>query len=497
MKTPNQRCRNCGTALNQYNTDPLCAPCSRTDAAPEILDTAWRNDRVYRALTDWEFGELLRVLRRRAGLSQMDVRSLTGLSQSYISDLENGRKQLGGRDAIVDFLNGLGLPPDLRPLLLTPFGGVESPAPREAPDPALPWTADRMVTSLEVAVGGSMKRRNVLAALGGAGLTQYVLQSAVAPREAMAAPSADGTKVSAPLVESLQITTDELRGMDARSGSGTLVGTARDHLNTLLRLMKHGDYDERTGRRLAAVTADTAIQTGWFTFDGGAHAAAQQMFLGALRAAHASGDSRLRAGALSYLAIHGYSVADARGAVTAARTARQSIGDQDSPALHAMLLTRQARGHARLHEERHALAALAEAEELCARGPGEDDPHWLYWINPGEILGQTGSCYLDLGQPDKAATSFAAARHVLSRNETRTHAQFLTRAATAQMRAGDADAGCATAQEVLNLVDGVRSARLDEHLHSMLREARRFNDAAPARALLERGQAVMKGRSAS
>nr|WP_228447725.1 XRE family transcriptional regulator [Streptomyces paludis] len=309
--------------------------------------------------------------------------------------------------------------------------------------------------------------------------------------------SPHGVRVIAPLIDSLQSTTDVLRLMDASSGSGTLVDTAREHLKALLRLMKHGTYDEQTGRRLAAVTADTAIQTGWFTFDGGAHTEAQQLFLGALRAAHASGDSRLRAGALSYLAIHGYSVADPRSAVTAARTARQSIADQDSPALHAMLLTRQARGHARLREERHALAALAEAEEQHARGPGEDDPHWLYWINKGEILGQTGSCYLDLGRPAEAAASFAAARNVLSRDETRTHAQFLTRAATAQMRAGDADAGCATAQEVLTLANGVHSARLDEHLHSMLQEARHFDTAAPARALLERGQAVMKGRSAT
>ncbi|GAA2595879.1 hypothetical protein [Streptomyces axinellae] len=140
---------------------------------------------------------------------------------------------------------------------------------------------------------------------------------------------------------------------------------------------------------------------------------------------------------------------DPRDAISAARSARQAIAHHDAPALNAMLLTRQARGHARLREERHARAALAEAETLCARGKGEDDPHWLYWINPGEILGQTGSCYLDLGHPARAATAFAAAQDVLSRGETRTTAQFLSRAATAQMRAGNPDAGCATAQDVL------------------------------------------------
>ncbi|MET7685642.1 helix-turn-helix transcriptional regulator [Streptomyces sp. NPDC005423] len=460
-------------------------------------DRAWRDEQVQRSLAAWEFGDLMRLLRRRAGLSQMDVRALTGFTQSYISDLENGRKQLGGRDSIIGLLNGMGLPSDLRPLLLTPLVERDRTAASDALDPAMPWTADRMVTSLEAVVGGPMKRRRVLTALSGAALTQYVLQSAIAPTEALALGARDGTRVTNPLLTSLQTTTNTLRQLDASSGSGTLAGTAKQHLQVLLGLMKTGTYDERTGRQLAAVTADTAIQTGWYTFDGGQHEEAQRLFLGALRAAHASTDSRLRAGALSFLAIHGYSVGDPRHAVAAARTARQSINDQDAPALHAMLLTRQARGHARLHEGRHALAALEEAETLCAVGPGEDDPHWLYWINTGEILGQRGSCFLELGRPAAAANAFAAARGVLRRDETRTRAQFLSRAATAQMRAGDVDAGCATGQEVLTMVDGIQSARLDEHLRTMLREARQFESAAPVRPLLERGEALLKGRSSA
>jgi hypothetical protein len=146
-----------------------------------------------------------------------------------------------------------------------------------------------------------MKRRSVLAAMSGAGITQYVLQSSIAPAEVMASDSRDGTRVTTPLITSLQSTTDELRLMDASSGSGTLAGTARQHLQVLLGLMKTGTCGEQMRRRLAAVTADTAIQTGWYTFDGGKHAEAQQLFLGALRAAHASGDSRLRAGALPFL----------------------------------------------------------------------------------------------------------------------------------------------------------------------------------------------------
>ncbi|WP_432114718.1 helix-turn-helix domain-containing protein [Streptomyces sp. S1] len=484
--------------MSRYNPGVRCTSCSRTEAMPTIPDRAWRDERVYQALAAWDFGAVLRLIRHRCGLSQKTIQDLTGLAQGFISSAERGLKEINGRETIIELLTGLGLPSDLRPLLLTPFAQVESQRLVEAIDPVLPWTAARMVTSLEAAVGGTMNglnRRSVIA-LGGAGLTHYILQAAIAPPEAVAATTRNGISVSGKLLASLQSTTDALRQADASHGSGNLARAATAHLKVLLGLLKEGDFNEETGRRLAAVTADTAIQTGWYHFDGGAHAVAHNLLLAALRAAHASGDSRLRAGALSFLAIHGYSAGDPRDAVTAARTARQVIADQDAPALHAMLLTRQARGHARLREENQALNALEEARLLCDRGRGEDDPHWLYWINTGEIMGQTGSCLLDLGRPDQAAEAFADARNAFAPEEVRTRAQFLSRAATAQMRAGDVEAGTATGHEVLALVTGIRSARLDDNLATMLTEARRYSSAAPAQDLLEHGQTVMEERAA-
>lgn len=497
--TPGRTCVQCGLPISRYNPDTRCSSCARTDAAPSVPDRAWRDEEVHQALAAWDFGTVVRLVRRRSGLSQKAVRELTGLTQSFISDVERGLKQVNGREVIIDLLTGLGLPSDLRPLLLAPFAQAESRRSAEAVDPALPWTTARMVPSLEAAVGGAMNglnRRSVIAALGGAGLTQYILQAAIAPPEAVAATTRTGINVSDQLLTGLQSTTDALRQNDASHGSGNLARAATAHLKVLLRILKEGAFNEATGRRLAAVTADTAIQTGWYHFDSGAHPAAHNLLLGALRAAHASGDSRLRAGALSFLAIHGYSVGDPRDAVTAARTARQIISDQDAPALEAMLLTRQARGHARLREDRQARIALEEARVLCARGRGEDDPHWLYWMNAGEIMGQTGSCLLDLGRPDQAAQAFADARDAFAPDEVRTRAQFLSRAATAQMRAGDVDAGSSTGHEVLALITGVRSARLDDNIATMLAEARRYSSSAPARDLLDRGQAVMSERAA-
>lgn len=62
------------------------------------------------------------------------------------------------------------------------------------------------------------------------------------------------------------------------------------------------------------------------------------------------------------------------------------------------------------------------------------------------------------------------------------------------MRAGDADAGCTTGEEVLTVVRDVRSERLNEHLHSMLAEARGFGGARAVRSFVEHGEAVLRER---
>ncbi|MFD6417029.1 XRE family transcriptional regulator [Streptomyces sp. NPDC060194] len=405
--------------------------------------------------------------------------ALTGLSQSFLSMLEAGSRQLNHIDKIVDFLAGLGAPNELVRLPLpAPSRGTAGEWPSTAgdsDDPADPWTANRMVEVLERATKGREMERRKFLAVSGATLTAYVHHWGVADAEPLERVR-PGSAVTPGLLRQLQATTDHLRTMDAGSGSGSLADLGRAHLGFLSSVLKHGRYSEAEGRQLAAITADTATQTGWFTFDAGKHDRAQSYFLAALRAAHASGDVRLGAGALSYLAIHGYSTGHPRDGVAATRAALEKVSSLETPALKAMLLTRQARSHAKLGERQAALKALGRAGDLYAKGRSDHDPEWLYWINEGEIHGQSGSCHLDLDDPAGALASFQQARSTLNPDERRTRALVLTREATAHFRTGDAEAGAAAGNQALAMARDLQSARLDEHLHTLAAEL----DANPA-----------------
>lgn len=495
MQGDQRRCIGCGSTLSRYNSEAKCGPCSRPTAVwPSVPQRVWRDPQVHQALAAWDFGQVSRLVRERGSLRQEDIALLTGVPQPFLSMMERGTRRLTHIDKIIRFLSGLGAPPELVkvPLPTAPVRPPQLPtvtAAADDQDPDLPWTVDRMVTALTQAVGGGAMDRRGFLAVSGIALTAYVHNWSVAEAEPLVRLQ-KGSRVSNELLLSLEKTTDHLRGMDASSGSGTVAKLGDDHLRLLRDIAKHGAYDESAGRQLAGIIADTATQTGWFTFDSGAPDEAQSYFLAALRAARASGDPRLGAGALSYMAIRGYSTGHPRDAVTAARAALDKVKTLNVPALEAMLLTRQARGHAMLGAQQAALKALGQATELCARGRSEHDPHWLYWINDGEIQGQAGSCYLALGNPQQAINSLAQAREALNPADVRTRALFLSRAATAQFREGDIEAGGTTANEAMDLAQHLQSARLNEHVHSMASELSTVSNTPHARELIERSVLV-------
>ncbi|MFI5975181.1 hypothetical protein [Streptomyces sp. NPDC051452] len=90
-------------------------------------------------------------------------------------------------------------------------------------------------------------------------LTAFVNQRDITETEPLHR-SAGGSRLSHELLDGLQRTTDSLRTMDASDGSGTLTELGDAHLQLLKGLVKQTSYDEATGRRLAAIIADTAFK---------------------------------------------------------------------------------------------------------------------------------------------------------------------------------------------------------------------------------------------
>jgi transcriptional regulator with XRE-family HTH domain len=112
--------------LSRYNASgDVCGPCERTVTTPAetgpvaLPERVWWDPEVRAALGVLDFGLLSRLLREQASLRQEDLAALAGVSQGYLSQLESGTRRLSNIDKAVDFLDALGVPPELVRLPLT------------------------------------------------------------------------------------------------------------------------------------------------------------------------------------------------------------------------------------------------------------------------------------------------------------------------------------------------------------------------------------------
>ncbi|MFI6687984.1 helix-turn-helix domain-containing protein [Streptomyces sp. NPDC050485] len=128
-------CASCGCRLSQYNASERCAACAKRTALPAdplVPPGIWQDPDVQGALASADFGALSRLIRTLGGVSQVQLAAATGLSQSYLSLLESGRRHLTNINKINRFLDAVGAPKgtrDLRPAAARRTARVQAATP--------------------------------------------------------------------------------------------------------------------------------------------------------------------------------------------------------------------------------------------------------------------------------------------------------------------------------------------------------------------------------
>ena len=115
----------------------------------------WSRPDVTRALTSRDIGELFRLLRQRAGLSQTRIGAATGNAQGRVSEIINSKYEVRSITSLTRIADGLGMPGPARSALGLAPGtghGTAEPSPRSAPDteylvpgPQYPATTEQAV----------------------------------------------------------------------------------------------------------------------------------------------------------------------------------------------------------------------------------------------------------------------------------------------------------------------------------------------------------------
>lgn len=358
-----RRCRICQGSLSRYNPESVCASCARQVATTPTAPTwLWDSLPLRRALAEADLGAALTIIRTAARLSQLELATLLGWSQSAVARAESGQ-----RDSLYD----------LRRL----FEVVDAlDMPREALMPLLLGTTNEGQIGRGEAEEMSMNRRQFSGGLVGlavaAGLSQVQVPA----------------KVDSAHICYFNASVEKLYAKDQSVGGGAL---ARDGLRLYSRARKmldEADYSEASGLQLMSAAGELAVCVGWLAYDASDHALSRALYSQARLLADQSGDQGLAIRAMEKMSLQSVNLShksglrgSAREAVRLSRRAAELARHDPSPRLHALLAAREAIAHAAAGDSHGFSVAITRAWREVDRGFADDAPAWLRFVTSSEI----------------------------------------------------------------------------------------------------------------
>lgn len=359
-----------------------------------------------------------------------------------------------------------------------------------------PWTAAGTVDVLEH-LGGpvDLDRRGFLITSAG---TLAAIAAQWTNTEPVAAAVENGRLVGSGTADLFDIRLDALRHLDDSVGADQVFTAAVSELRLITDVIKKCSYSPGTARRLYASAAEAARLAGWCAHDQHRLAASEHLFATGLRAAAQAGDRNTGATILGFWANTRYSPVPARdadpdSAIGLVDAALANAGRISSPRVVAMLHARGARAHSKATGPGHARPAWqhiqAAFDAYDHAGPASEDVAPMYWINKGELHQVAASCALSLGEPARALEHFdAAANNADPYNDTREvrgTVIYLARKGEAYLALDEPEAAVEVAEQVVDQLGGVDSARSSGAFKDLCTGLGRRHDVAAVRQFLD------------
>lgn len=445
-----------------------------SDSAYEPIrlpDTVWQRPDMRAALRSRDIGELLHIVRRNAGASQIRLSAATGFSQGRISEIMRGARQVTRLDVLERVAAGLGMPDHARIALgIAPAGELPSSTTVDASEPAMPPDLglaypDELSTNVETVT--SLWRADYEPAVipqtevDPAAWNDTSLRWLTASTNGQSLESSSGARIGMSDIERFRDTVDYFVRLDNRYGGGharqALIQYLRDDGRRLLR----GRFPEQVGKALYPAVAEATLLAAWMSYDSApTNGLAQRYFVQALALAQAGNDRLLGASILDAMSHQATFVGRYREAANLARAARTGTQGVATPTLTAHFHVMEARAHARLGDGRACDSALSEAVTEFERRNPEDDPEWISYFDDAELSAEFGHCFRDLGRPTNA-TQYATQCLGAINDTTFLRSDFFATMvlADAHLDAGEAEQACNVALEALKAGEQLRSAR--------------------------------------
>jgi transcriptional regulator with XRE-family HTH domain/tetratricopeptide (TPR) repeat protein len=438
-----------------------------------IPEEVWSHPDVRVALASRDVGTLFRLITQLTGASQTQLGAVVGLEQGYVSRVMAGRR-VSSIDVLERVADGCRMPDQARMAMgLAPTGRLyqrdmatgrekqqaEGQACRSWPD---------LLRSCTELWRGDVNRREILrqTAFSSAGYTLPALLWFATPDPAPVT-HAGSRAVGEPEIETIREMTGTYRRLDNQYGGGHARNAVARYLDQeITPLLEEGRYDQATGRRLFAATAELSQLAGWQAYDMAEHGIAQRYLSLALDLARAARDTGLGAEIIAAMSHQATYLGHVTAGIDLARAAGQSARQAGIPVLVAEALVLEAHAHAAARDERACAAALHQAEQALDRADRDGDPQWISYFDEAYLSAKFGHCFHVLGRLSHAER-FAVRSLRMDPGYVRGKAFNLALVASVYARQGEVDRACAIGTEALAKAKDLRSARATRYLRDL------------------------------
>ena len=477
--------------------------CATARSAPPVIPPDfWSRPEVTSALTRRDIGELFRLLKQWAGMSQTRIGAATGNAQGRVSQIIRGNHEVRTVRSLDRIAAGLGMPDHARVALgLAPAAGtaaIISPAAPAAPRPArtpaagtqYPATTGEAVTASTALWQADAARTPELisAPLEPPAWTAAALAWLVSDGDASLPEPGPGRAVGSSDVARVRANSALFAQLDNRFGGAHARRSLVHYLQRDVSGLLHGCYTDAVGRGLFAAVAEASLLAAWASYDCGLHGLAQRYFIQALRLAESAANRQLACSILSAMSHQATFMSHLGEAASLARAARTGLRDQATPVLTAQFLAMEARALARTGDARGCHAALAAAERSFIPFEPGRDPEFISYFTQAELAAEVAHCFRDLGDARQAA------RHATLASPS--DGQYARSDFFAMMVLADALAdqdepehACHAALGALRLGESLTSARCVAYVREFRQRLDRFGDQPAVRDFREQAAA--------
>lgn len=342
-----------------------------------------------------------------------------------------------------------------------------------------PWNLHGAIEALTETAEHAIMDRRKFVLLMGAELLLPVYNWRVNPGPLVAFQE-KGRHVSELLVDEIEKLIVIRRKMDDEHG-GSILEMVDSDLRFVINLLNNGRYTAQIGQRLYKAAAELGRLAGWAAAESGRHAAAQQYYLTALRAAAAVGDHALGVNVVGFLGIHAYATNRLHDALQLMEAATAESKSKTPEVVQAMAWARAGRAYAKLGDSTAARHALTASNRLMNRAMSGDAPAWSYWVDESRMAAQTGRALCDLGDHKDGRREITAVIRSWGNAYPRDRAKLHGYLATSHLRTGDVDAACESGRRAVDLLAGqVDSDGARRRLRTFETELAPFKDSSAA-----------------